>query len=46
MRPETFSRAMLALREAGVQQQGGAIDIADVDRLRSYAGVGRAGPCA
>lgn len=38
MRPETLSRAMLALRRVGVERQGAAVSIADVAILARFAG--------
>jgi cAMP-binding proteins - catabolite gene activator and regulatory subunit of cAMP-dependent protein kinases len=38
MRPETFSRAMLALRRVGVDRHGASITIADVAALARFSG--------
>ncbi len=37
MRPETFSRAVAALRSQGVRMEGGQVSISDVGCLRSYS---------
>lgn len=36
MQPETFSRALAKLRAVGVESQGSAVSIADLDALRAY----------
>lgn len=37
MRPETFSRALARLRNEGIDEVGGVIQVADLDRLRLLA---------
>lgn len=45
MRPETLSRALLALRKVGVTRQGTCITIADVSALARFADTDHVGGC-
>jgi len=43
MKPESFSRALSRLRPHGVTVDKEAVTIADLDRLREFAGCGDKG---